>query len=229
MKCEAVIFDLFGTLVDIFSLSEYEAVLGNLASALGATRDDFKRVWYETSHERNIGIFQTSRENIRFICEKLGVTADDKKVELASVIRYEYLTRAMKPRRDALEVLSQLRTAGVKTGLVSNCSPITVEVWPETPFPPLFDTVVFSCSEGVRKPDPRIYNIAINKLVVRPENCLYVGDGDSNELTGAEAVGLNPVMIRVDYEGEPNYYIADRQEWDGSVISSLSEVLNLVK
>ena len=229
MKYEAVIFDLFGTLVDIFSLSEYEAVLGNLASALGASSDDFKRVWYETSHKRNTDVFQTSRDSIRFICEKLGITVDYKKVELAGLIRYEYLTGAMKPRKDALEVLSRLREAGVKTGLVSNCSPITVEVWPETPFPPLFDVTVFSCSEGVRKPDPGIYNIAIEKLAVRPENCLYVGDGDSNELTGAEAVGLNPVMIRVDYEGEPNYYIADRQEWDGLVISSLTEVLNLVE
>ncbi len=229
MKYKAVIFDLFGTLVDIFSLSEYEDVLGSLAAALGATSGDFKRVWYETSHERNIGIFQTSPASIRFICEKLGITADDEKVKLATTIRREYLTRAMKPRRDALEVLSRLRSNGMKTGLVSNCSPITVEVWPETPFPPLFDVTVFSCSAGVRKPDPAIYNIATEKLAVMPENCLYVGDGDSNELTGAEAVGLNPVMIHLDYEGEPNYYIADRQEWDGPVISSLTEVLNLVK
>jgi putative hydrolase of the HAD superfamily len=95
----------------------------------------------------------------------------------------------------------------------------------------MFDIAVFSCTEGVKKPDLQIYKLAAEKLGVRPEDCLYIGDGSSNELTGAAAVGMHPVLIvdpeedragthRIDSEGE---------EWKGPVISSFSEVLNIVQ
>ncbi|MFC2070972.1 HAD family hydrolase [Chloroflexota bacterium] len=229
MKYEAVIFDLFGTLIDVFSKSEYEDVMRDLASALGASFDDFKTVWYETFHERSTGIVPTNRANLEYICRKLGVQADDEKIERAAKIRHEFFAYAMKPRQDAIDVLSELRSQGMKTALISNCSPVAAEVWPDTPFAPLFDTVVFSCSAHIKKPDPRIYQMAIEPLAVKPENCLYIGDGSGNELAGAKEMGMHPMMICVDYEGDPDFYITDRQKWDGPVISTLTEVLNLVK
>ena len=56
-----------------------------------------------------------------------------------------------------------------------------------------------------------------------------MGDGDSNELTGAQEIGMYPVKISVDYEKDNSLYVYNRQEWDGPVISSLTEVLALVE
>ncbi|MFC1920802.1 HAD family hydrolase [Chloroflexota bacterium] len=229
MKYKAVIFDLFGTLVDVFSLSEHEEMLKNLGAVIDVPYEEFRPVWYEATKNRNIGIYPTSRENIVYICKKLGVSADEQKVERALEIRFEFVRRAMVPRNDAVQVLSQIRTRGMKTGLISNSTPIVTEIWPETPFPPHFDTAVFSCTEGIKKPDMRIYRLALERLRIKPEDCLYIGDGDSNELTGAGETGMYPVLIRVDYETDPDHTIADRQEWDGPMISSLTEVLELVK
>ena len=229
MKYDAVIFDLFGTLVDEFPYEDYQSVLGQMASVLKVPFDDFKRLWYETAHERNIGIMRFIEDNIEYICKRLGAHADDMKIKQATKIRYDFVADTIKPRPDAIDVLSQLRSRGLKIGLISNCSPETRIIWGNTPFPPLFDAVIFSSSVGVMKPDSHIYHLALDKLAVKPEDCLYIGDGDDQELTGAAVVGMNPVMIRVAYEDSTQLHLTNREKWHGPVISSLKDVLTLLR
>ena len=59
MKHLAVIFDLFGTLADNFSSSEYEDALVQMASTLSLPPDDFRRVWFDTPRNRNTGALQS--------------------------------------------------------------------------------------------------------------------------------------------------------------------------
>ena len=132
----------------------------------------------------------------------------------------------MTPRPDAVEVLSRLRESGHKTGLISDCSHEVPVVWPETALAPLIDVAVFSCSVGMRKPDPAIYRLAAERLRVRPEQCLFVGDGGSNELSGALEAGMHPVLIRLDADST-EAHLARREEWNGPAVSSLREVLGI--
>ncbi|MFC1949831.1 HAD family hydrolase [Chloroflexota bacterium] len=229
MKYKAVIFDLYGTLVDEYPYEGYQSVLGQMASIFKISFDDFKRLWYETADERNTGILRFVEDNVEYICQKLGVPADDTKVKHATRLRYDFVAETMKPRQDAVEVLSQLRSRGLKLGLISNCSPETPVIWEDTSFPPLFNVTVFSSSAGVKKPDPRIYQLAVERLAVNPESCLYIGDGDSNELTGALSAGMHPVMIRIADEDSAQPHVSIKQEWDGLVISSLKEILALIE
>jgi putative hydrolase of the HAD superfamily len=228
MKYEAVIFDLFGTLVDSYSYEEYQGVLRQVASVLTIPFNDFRRLWHETAQERNLGTTPTVEANIENICRKFGVQADDTKIKLAIKIRYDFIADTMKPRQDAVDVLSRLKSQGLRIGLISNCSPETPIIWENTPFPPLFDVALFSASVGIVKPDPRIYQMAIEQLATEPESCLYIGDGSNQELTGALKVGMHPVMIRVDYEDETQIF-ANKESWEGPVISSLKDVLTLLE
>jgi len=228
MKYTAVIFDLFGTLVDNLPYKEYQSVLEQMASVLTVSSDAFRRLWSETAYARSVGTIRTIEANIEYICQKLGVSADDVKIRLVTRIRYDFIANVMRPREDAIDVLSCLRSQGFKIGLISNCTTETPLIWKDTPFAPLFDVAVFSSSAGVRKPDPRIYQLTLEELAVKPEECLYVGDGDSQELTGAARVGMHPVMIRVAYEDDTQPHLMNREEWVDPVISSLREVLTLV-
>lgn len=229
MKYEAVIFDLFGTLVPALSSREGRVVLQQMASFLSVPLDDFNRIWLDTAHERNIGVIDSIEANIRHVCQTLGASASGAAIRRTTQIRLDFVTRIMQPRPDAIEVLSRLRSRRFKIGLISNCSPDTPLVWQDTPFVPFFDVTVFSSSVGMKKPDPRIYNMAVEKLGVKPEDCLYVGDGASQELAGAARVGMNPVLIKVfDEDFDGSLRNDAREEWDGPVISSLSEVLTLV-
>ena len=47
---------------------------------------------------------------------------------------------------------------------------------------------------GLLKPDRQIYNLAMQRLDVSPDQCLYVGDGGSNELYGAKSAGMGTVF-----------------------------------
>ncbi len=69
----------------------------------------------------------------------------------------------------------------------------------------------------------------LQQLTVESEKCLYIGDGDSQELTGAAKVGMHPVLIRLAYEDGNQSHLVNREHWDGLTISSLMEVLDLVR
>ena len=62
MKYKAIIFDLFGTLVDSYSISGYTQLLSDMAFTLDLPKDDFAKLWKETTYERGIGIFKTTEE-----------------------------------------------------------------------------------------------------------------------------------------------------------------------
>jgi putative hydrolase of the HAD superfamily len=66
---------------------------------------------------------------------------------------------------------------------------------------------------------------------VKPEGCLYIGDGDEHELTGAAQVGMHPVLIRDPYENRTDVHRVDAEaeKWEGPAISSLRDVLTLLE
>ena len=72
----------------------------------------------------------------------------------------------------------------------------------ETAFHGLFDAEVFSAAVGLRKPDPRIYRLALELLHVEPAEAVFVGDGANDELAGAERVGMTAIDARAAPGGE---------------------------
>ena len=58
----------------------------------------------------------------------------------------------------------------------------------------LFDVIVESSVEGVRKPDPRIYEIACNRMGVAPHGCVFLDDLGIN-LKPAKALGMTTIKV----------------------------------
>jgi putative hydrolase of the HAD superfamily len=230
MKYEAVVFDLFGTLAHQFSLNPYVAVVHRMAAELRADPEEFTRLWFETGKIRGSSGFKVVKSSLEFMVDKIGLARDEIRIEKAAQIRLDYVRGLLSPLPYALQVLGQLRERKIKIGLVSNCSVDVPEVWPETLFGPLLDAVIFSCQVGLSKPDPRIYQLAAKELGVKPGDCLYVGDGSSQELSGASAVGMHPVLIRnTDYDTTGEQQTDSEVEtWKGPQINSLRQVLDLV-
>ena len=182
MKYDAVIFDLFGTLVDNtefldVSRSTYYQTLSKVAAALSIPEPDLHRLWSETVHDRDAGFFPTMEDYFQHICRDIGVKADERQIADAVALRLEYLRVILAPRNHTVETLTQLRASGYRLGLISDCSSEVPFLWPETPYVRLFDVAVFSCEVKLTKPDPRIYQTACDGLNVAPDRCLYVGDG----------------------------------------------------
>ncbi|MFL5958852.1 MAG: HAD family hydrolase [Gaiellaceae bacterium] len=124
-----------------------------------------------------------------------------------------------------METLVELRDRGYRVGLITVCSEDVPDVWSETGFVDLFDATVFSCSVGLRKPDPRIYQLACEQLGAEPGEAIFVGDGANDELAGAERVGMRAVLIHRAGEEPPWDELRD---WRGPRITAIPQVLSLL-
>jgi putative hydrolase of the HAD superfamily len=212
---KAVIFDLWETLVPMFPADEGEKAYAAMAARLGADEVTFVELWRARREFRET---RPLAEAVRSLCEELSLGTAD--VDGAIAVRREFTRAALVARPGALEVLSELRRRGLALGLITVCTEDVEELWPETPMAALVDAPVFSCSAGMNKPDPRIYALACERLGVEPSDCLYVGDGRSDELRGAERVGMRALQLRLPEHGP--------RDWDGAHVESLEQVLELV-
>ena len=228
MKVQAVIFDLFGTLVDDFA-SSVSQMSNAFVEALAVPYEPFTQLWRQTTERRVIGEFQTIEASIEYVCSQLGVQLTGERMAKAVEIRLRYTRRALEPRPHAIATLEQLKNEGNKIGLLSNCSIEIPILWPETAFADLIDSPIFSSRERLKKPDPRIYRLVCERLGVEPEACLYIADGENHELTAAAKVGLHPVLIRNLSRDNGSELLREAREWQGDSIGSLTEVLQLVR
>lgn len=133
MKYEAIIFDLFGTLVGDIIGPPYTDVLKRMATTLSVSSEEFIQKWADTSYERNTGAFRSVKENIVHICKELRVDPSDTDINLSARIRHDYVKKVMmKPRSGTVETLSKLKQLDLKIGLISNCTPDAPTIWPKT-------------------------------------------------------------------------------------------------
>ena len=102
-----------------------------------------------------------------------------------------------------------------------------VAAWDRSPIAQLFDSAVFSCYVGYVKPDRRImYETCIDHLGVVPEECVFVGDGGSEELEGARDLGMATIMIAGLIRGMWPGRIEERRKHADLMIENLSELLS---
>ena len=100
------------------------------------------------------------------------------------------------PMPHAYAVLEQLRARGVRLGIVTNG---WVEAQTKTleglDLPRRVDDVVISKAVGLTKPDPRIYQLALERLGVAAADCWFVGDSPRNDVWGPQQVGLRAAFL----------------------------------
>jgi putative hydrolase of the HAD superfamily len=218
MDIRAVVFDLFGTLIDDSPPADYGTFLQETATALGADPERFHALWESHDVARYTGPIEDCFESI---CGELGVADYGP----ALTLRLERLRGLLVPRPDAVSTLDELRRRGFRLGMISNASSELSGLWAQTAFEPLFDAVLFSADERMMKPDPRLYARMAELLGVAAGECVFVGDGAYRELQGAAGAGMTPVLIRAPQdEWEHEGTIG----WGGPRVSALSEVLALV-
>ncbi len=225
---DAVIFDLFGTLIKNFDVPEHDRLVVEMAALLGVPHSDFAPLWNDaTWQQRATGELDSPEANIQYICLLLRCEVGEEQITAAADLRRAFTQRSLVAWPDAVPTLNALRRIGYAIGLVSDCSSEVPLFWAKTPLAPLIDVAIFSCAVGFKKPDPRIYRLAIKQLGVAPERCLYIGDGGSQELTGAQSAGMVPVLIQHTLESS-GAFRRDAEDWSGTTITSLAHVLALL-
>jgi HAD superfamily hydrolase (TIGR01509 family) len=208
VSLRAVVFDLWGTLIDA-SAEELRALRRRTARRAGIEEERFDSLWAETYRERETGPILPALRAV-------GIA--DEALEEILAWRREVIQKALVPADGALDVLADVRRRGLRTGLITMCTQEVSELWPQTELAPLIDESVFSCEVGLAKPDPRIYELLCERLEVAPADALYVGDGANDELPGAERAGMRAVLL--DGPSAP--------AWGGERIPALRELTSLI-
>ena len=226
MTVLAVVFDYFGTLTPTLARAASSADQPQIADLLGVDRDAVNEWWASTYPDRATGRTGTGIETMRLLARTLGGNDSDETVYAAQAIRLATYATMAQPRANAAEVLQSLRAKGLRIGVLSDCSAELPELWPDLPLADHVDEPVFSALVGERKPHRAMYTTVCERLGVEPGECLYVGDGGSNELTGATAFGMRAVLIAD--EGWATGHRFDSDDWHGEAIADLAEVPGLI-
>jgi len=121
--------------------------------------------------------------------------SDSKIEEVVEKRRIRFEERLMKIPNKNLLVLEKLKSMNKKTVLLSNADVLESRAWNKSPISKYFDFVFFSCEAGYAKPDLEIYQLCLDKISEPAKNCVFIGDGGSNELVAAKQAGIETIFI----------------------------------
>ena len=219
----AILFDLFHTLVEV----KPEAGNGRYTpDILGIDRVRWnEEIWSDTS-DRVLGRDKDPLSIIRKIAHKIDPTVSEDRIAEAAESRRKRFAMALEQvNPDTVNTVARLKKMGLRIGLVSNADVTEVSAWPRSPLAPHFDSAVFSCHVGMKKPDQGIYEHALSELGVKASDALFVGDGGSDELKGARSVGLTTVMMAGIIRKTDPQLVADRSPYADFTIETIAGLL----
>jgi len=222
---EAVVFDLGGTLLDYLGgapswpamerpgVESLHACLAAAGYFLDA--EPFHDAFIQAMDERwraataGLGDPPTLRSLIIEVCRAAGHELAEDVHEVAVGAYCAPIAARAVARPGASEVLSWLRSHGVRVGLISN------SVWPgevhrqdleRHRLQHLIECTAFSSELGLWKPQPEIFHHVLARLDAASSRAVFVGDRLAEDIGGAERAGMHSVFI----EGTQDYEHIDR-------------------
>lgn len=197
MPIRAILFDMYETLCSHYRCPLYFGA--HMAEECGVAQEHFLPLWRNEDREKARTLGQlTLEEQLAYILPRCGITEEGRLESLiAALCRKRMHTkrecmRTLHPQ--IMPMLEELKAAGMKLGVISNCYHEEAQVIREWEGSRCFDTLVLSCEEGVCKPDPEIFRRCMERLGVMPQECLFVGDGGSRELETARSLGMEAMQ-----------------------------------
>jgi putative hydrolase of the HAD superfamily len=188
-RVRAVVFDIGGVIQDspLHAIARYEQDHGLPPNAINrvVVASGEAGAWSrlergELTVERWCAPFERD-------CRAHGLTVDATRL-------MQYIAEAHRERPIMLRAVSRLRERGLRVGALTNNW--ATEAAPAGP-PPIarhFDTVVESRAVGMRKPDPRIYQLVCHRLGVEPAETAFLDDIGTN-LKSARALGMHTIKV----------------------------------
>ncbi|WP_349958174.1 HAD family hydrolase [Rhizobium sp. ZPR3] len=189
---EAAMFDLDETLID-----RRAALMAFLPDQFRRLEDQLKGITFQAFEATFLALEKEGLVDKQKLYPRLAATFGMNRESGALLLsdfqtRYPYFAR---PSIGALEMLIALQARGLKTAIISNghtdVQSAKIEI---TGLGNVVDLVVISEDVGLRKPDPRIFQLAAERLDVAPARCIFVGDNPEADVRGAESAGMRGVF-----------------------------------
>lgn len=128
------------------------------------------------------------------LCRRLGIA--DEPERIARRVYDEFGDPARwRAYDDVAPAFRRLDARGLKLGIISNWDRRLASILAGLGLTECLSTIVCSAEVGLRKPDPRVFELACCRLEVAPGEAAHVGDHHYADIVGATAVGMTPVLI----------------------------------
>jgi putative hydrolase of the HAD superfamily len=192
-SAKGIVFDLYHTL----TARESEWSAGPMTyQMLGVTREAWEDQLFKTSRFRLAGEERDPFRIVARMARAIDPRISDDTIARAVRNRQVRFAGALKaiPGGNVV-LLAKLRARGTGLGLVSNADAMEIAAWKDSPLASFFDSTIFSCEVGWVKPEPEIFLCCLEALKLKPDQCLFVGDGGSDELRAARDLGFVTVMV----------------------------------
>lgn len=203
---KAVIFDLYNTLIDIWTEEQNPKVWRNMVRFLRYHGLDADARHLQQAFFAHIRMQQRKSSEqwpevdlvgaFRTLLNDLGFSGPEQCYIHVTQRFREFSIRRFQLFPDVLPSLQALR-AHVKLGLVSDAQRAFLE--PEMErlgLAPFFDVRIVSGDHGFRKPDPRLFRMALARLDVAPDEAVYVGDNNYRDVCGAHNASMRGILIQ---------------------------------
>ena len=200
MRYDAVFLDVDGTLLWVHldvegyvkDLAPY-ATNGSLTAerAKGPVREGLRRhIEKNIEHRTEEDLAGFKRRNAEITASTLGIRAP---TDLLAAVADRRISFNPYPESEA--VLRRLREMGVGMYVVSNWDLGLAGVLEDLGWMRYFDGLVVSAVSGVEKPDPRIFEEALEASGVQRHRVVHVGNDPVTDISGAAAVGIDTVLV----------------------------------
>ncbi|HEX2351230.1 MAG: haloacid dehalogenase type II [Hyphomicrobiales bacterium] len=187
---QACVFDAYGTLFDFASAARgCSDVLGDAIEKLTALWRDkqLQYTWLRAVQGRHADFWQVTGDALDFALETLAIEKSGLRDRLMNL----YLT--LEPFPEVPEVLRRLKTAGLRTAILSNGSPMMLDAAVRgSGLDTLVDAVLSVESVGVYKPHPKVYQLAVDRLGI-PAAAIAFQSSNAWDAYAASAFGMQVV------------------------------------
>lgn len=219
----AVVFDLDNTLVDFMKMKRRaieEAIPAMVDSGLQITPEVANGLIDEIYKEQGIEYQKVFDDLLKKILNKI-----DHKILAAGIVAYRRAREAsLIPYPHVYSTLNKLLKMGIKMGIVSD-APVK-EAWLRLAylnFHHIVDAVVTFDDTGERKPNAAPFQKILEKLDVKPDEALMVGDWAERDIVGAAEVGMKTAFARYGDTFNTSHHNADYE------LKDISELIDIIK
>lgn len=188
---KAVVFDMFETLVTHYNCPLYFGE--QIAADIGITNQEFQLMWEPSGEKRTIGLM-TLEEVLETILRRNECYSEEL---LKSIVAKRIATKQLcfeNLNSEIVPMLEGIKKLNRKIALISNCFSEEVDIIRQSRISQYFDKMYLSFEQGIKKPDEKIFRKCVEELDVTPEECLYIGDGGSEELEAAKNIGMTALQ-----------------------------------
>lgn len=220
MKISAVIFDLDNTLMDrdhtfrAFSQRLVQDYLSHVDAEKARDIIGYMRIADADGYRSKIGFFKELVELLPW-SEKPDVDG------LFAYYKKHYMNEA-RLMNHAIEAIQACKAQGYKLGILTNgLHEIQYGKVEHLGLESHFDAILTSGEAGIQKPDPKIYEMILEKLGTTGAETVFVGDHPTNDIWGASQSGMRGIFLKRSFEWdrqlgvEPWYMIDELNELEG--------------